>query len=126
MYYDEIAQLLGLTFKSVEQTGDDGVKFITTDDVVYLMEHRQDCCESVYLEDITGDLKDLVGSPILVAEESCNYGDPKSETYGDHTYQDESSTWTFYKLATNKGWVDFRWYGSSNGYYSESAGVYKQ
>jgi hypothetical protein len=78
-------------------------------------QHHQDCCESVYIEDICGDLDDLVGAPLVEAEEVSDY---EGEATGDESY-----TWTFYKFATRKGFVTVRWYGSSNGYYSESVSV---
>ena len=113
--------LKGLTLKSIDVNKDrDQITFVTDDGRVFEMYHSQDCCESVSIEDINGDLADLVGSPILVAEEATNSDsnpegvDPKRIEWQD------SFTWTFYKLATIKGSVTIRWYGSSNGYYSES------
>ena len=70
------------------------------------------------LEDIVGDLDDLIDSEILMAEEvTHNSENPKGIEIPE--YQD-SFTWTFYKLRTMKGSVTIRWYGESNGYYSES------
>jgi hypothetical protein len=66
------------------------------------------------VDDVVGDVADLIGSPVLVAEVSYSTENPRHEW-------DDSHTWTFYKLATVKGWLDIRWYGASNGYYSETA-----
>lgn len=60
-------------------------------------------------QDVCGALEDLVGSPILLAEEV-------SSEHNETLCGDEC--WTFYKFATIKGSVTVRWYGSSNGYYS--------
>jgi len=94
------------------------VHFVVSDDESYKLYHEQDCCESVYVESIDGDLDDLIGTPILMAEEvsSVNDNDGCQPIDG----YDDSFTWTFYRLATIKGYVTIRFYGSSNGYYSES------
>lgn len=92
---------------------------------VFTMEHIQDCCESVSIVDICGDLTDLVGSPILIAKKTTSkehtFMNKKSKDFG--LYSDDSETWTFYELATIKGSVTILWYGSSNGYYSEDATI---
>ena len=108
--------LKGLTLKNIERIGDEQLNFETNDGRQFRMYHSQSCCESVYIEDIVGDLNDLIGNPILDASEETNSDQPKT----DSEYQDESFTWTFYKISTIKGGVTIRWYGSSNGYYSES------
>ena len=69
--------------------------------------------------DIAGDLEDLIGSPLLMAEEVTNEQNVNPEGVEIPEYQ-ESFTWTFYKLATIKGSVTLSWYGQSNGYYNES------
>ena len=107
--------LLNKTLTKIDKSGDE-IVFHCDDGTKYRMYHFQDCCESVYIEDVCGDLDDLIGSPILHAEESSSAENPNGVNMG---YQ-ESFTWTFYKIATIKGWVDLRWYGESNGYYSES------
>ena len=115
-----IDELIGKTLKCIGRSAkysEDELVFTTVDGERYLLWHDQDCCESVYLEDVVGDLADLVGSPILKASEDTNQDDPGPK---DPKYDDNSHTWTFYNIATAKGHVTLRWYGSSNGPYSES------
>jgi hypothetical protein len=112
----DFSDFVGKTITHIDNTYDE-IIFTLADGIKVKMSHKQDCCESVTVESITGDLQDLIGTPILHAEESYN-NDKHPEGFNpDYNY--ESFTWTFYKLATVKGWVDIRWLGSSNGYYSQ-------
>lgn len=108
----EMNELEGKTIKDIART-DDAIYFYMTDGTLYKMYHVQSCCESVYIEDIDGELRDLIGDPIhLASAESSG----KNTTYGHET-------WTFYKISTIRGHVTIRWYGSSNGYYSEEVSL---
>lgn len=109
-----ISELIEKIVVKINKTSDELI-FTLEDGVQYKMYHSQDCCESVGIEDINGDLNDLLNTPITLAEESTSTENPLGIT---KEYQD-SFLWTFYKLATIKGYVDIRWYGESNGYYLE-------
>ena len=111
----EITELIGKTLTEVINNEDE-LTFVCDNGDEYKLYHEYDCCESVTIDDINGDLKDLIGTPILIAEESTSGKNPEGLEVSE--YQ-ESFTWTFYKLATINGYVDIRWYGESNGYYSE-------
>ena len=104
--------LVGHTFTSVYDQGHVEMIFVRSDGVQFRFHHEQDCCEDVRIEDINGDLSDLMDTPILVAEKRTSYCPD-----GDDDY--DSATWTFYTFRTIKGSVDVRWLGVSNGYYSE-------
>ncbi|QKC99163.1 DUF7448 domain-containing protein [Mesorhizobium sp. NZP2298] len=110
--------LIGRVIANIENSGEE-IIFTMEDGERYKMYHSQDCCESVYVEDVIGDLADLIGHPVLRAEEVTSTDSFNKELEYD------SFTWTFYKLATIKGSVDIRWFGSSNGYYSESVDFVK-
>ena len=107
-----INELVGKVIKSINSVDDCELIFRTQCGLTYLMHHEQDCCEDVRIDDICGDIKDLIDTVICSAEESTNEGDPKEYS--------ESHLWTFYNFRTHKGDVSIKWYGESNGYYSES------
>lgn len=120
-YYDwdsqvGIEQMVGKVFTSVSGGVGDQELVFENDTERFVFFHSQDCCECVDINDIVGDLQDLVGEPLLIAEEVSGATEPDVEHY-------ESYTYTFYKFATRKGYVDVRWLGESNGYYSESVSL---
>jgi hypothetical protein len=132
------SMLIGKVLTSASQCqGENEELVLETEDMKLIFTHDQDCCESVVIEDICGDLGDLVGHPILMAEEVSSVKPPENVTKqrdiekaaakanGDYYWGIESETWTFYKFGTIKGSVTVRFHGSSNGYYSESVSVYR-
>jgi hypothetical protein len=107
----EFGELLGKTIVEIAGAEEDSraIVFLCDDGTKYMMHHEQDCCECVTVNDICGDITRLLNTPITKAEVTDNSG---STEYGHET-------WTFYHLATVKGYATIRWYGESNGYYSE-------
>ena len=94
---------------------------ILTDDGVYAFYHEQDCCESVWLTQVDGISDKIIGSRIVIAEAVT-----KTDESGIvDTDEYDSITWSFYKIGTNKGMIDFRFQGESNGYYSETVDLIK-
>lgn len=108
--YRDFSVLVGQTIEKILVSEEKDVLFIDTATNEYILFHEQDCCERVELEDVAGDLSDLIGHPVTMAEVVTEQG--KGGKQGRYT-------WTFYKLATNKGYVTIRWYGESSGWYSE-------
>lgn len=121
----EIKKLIGKTFDEVTQTGRTSIEFRNNGSTEVVMYHEQECCECVLIEDVTGDLEDLVGTPIVVAEErlSCTRVAKCIKCRANYGCEGRRYTWTFYELRTIKGSVTIRWLGESNGYYGEEVQV---
>lgn len=117
--FRDIKELKGKTIKSITVDKDrNEILFYLSSTERVTMYHEQDCCEHVNIEDVCGDLDDLIGNPLITTEERCEDGSDE-DGY-------DSLTWTFYELATIKGSLTIRWYGISNGYYSESVDIIKE
>ena len=112
-YMRDIDDLVGKVIKGLAYS--DEYFQILTDDCVYAFYHEYSCCESVYLTQVDGISDKIIGSRIVIAEEVV---DGKDTEYGH-------ITWAFYKIGTNKGMIDFRFQGESDGGYSESVDLIK-
>lgn len=104
------------------EKGSNLIKIKFQNGMTLVFEHAQECCEVVDIDDIVGDPKDLLNTPLLLIEESQSPMLNRKTLFDSLGY--ESCTWTFYRFASVKGYVDVRWMGSSNGYYSESVDYY--
>jgi hypothetical protein len=115
--------LVGKTIKSVKglQNGSEEVRFELDNGDTLVMRYEPDCCASCCVDDFSGDVADIIGTPIVVAEDRSQDG---SDKVGPHGFKEDSATWTFYTIRTHKGTLDIKWFGSSNGYYSESTTLY--
>lgn len=109
---NKINLIVGKIPTQINQSNDE-IVFVFSDGSQGRFYHEQDCCETVVIDDVNGSWGDLIGTPLLVADERISHEDLKGREYYD------SITWTFYTFRSVKGSVDVRWHGSSNGYYSE-------
>lgn len=116
-------ELEGKILKEISGTpGDTEMFFTLTNDEQYVLYNDEASAGNdvqVTINDICGNINDLIGSPILLAEEVTSKNkNPESVEVPDSQYI--YYTWTFYKLSTIKGSITIRWYGESNGHYSET------
>ncbi len=104
--------------------GMDNVLFKTECGRQFEMSHSQDCCESVTVDSVIGDIGNIIGSPILSALEEISHNKPEDYEAGDYS-SEGSETWSKFTIKTVKGEVQIMWFGTSNGYYSESVDFYE-
>lgn len=122
---EDISVLVGKTVESIELLNGQ-VTFNVASDGKYKLTYEGDCCSEGELIDVAGELTDLVGSPIVMAELVTNTDAvrqnhlPPSATERAEQMDQGSFTWSFYKFATAKGYVTLSWFGTSNGYYTET------
>ena len=108
----KFSELLGKKILKIEgmKKDSDAIYFHTECGKKYKMYHDKDgFWPDVLVEDVCGNINNLLNTPILMAEKSRN------ENGSD---EEPTQVWTFYKLATIKGFVDIRWFGEDDGYYS--------
>ena len=118
----EIKEFIGKVITDIKIiTGDESKNYLDEyiyfkfeDYTEYIMGHAQECCESVKIKEISGNLRSLLHYPIVKAECVTN----ENESY------DMCQQWTFYKISTEHATVTISWEGESNCYYSIGAYIY--
>lgn len=112
--------LIGATILSVNPNTnrrDDALLYIKTDKGTMTFYHAQQWSEQVWLEDGLEDLEKMIGEKVLHAEVIKNYDEDALDE------EDDSYTWIYYKISTLNHDCTLRFYGTSNGYYSEGVDI---
>lgn len=109
----EFSDMVGKTLESIDSSDSERVYFHFADGTAWSSVHMSDCCESVAVDRIEGDVADVIGMPVLEAEEAHdNESDPPEHP--------DSWTWTRQRIRTENGEITIVWLGESNGYYGET------
>ena len=114
----DISDIIEKTVTSIDVNMDESRIVLNCVGYKYTMMHNQDCCEQVYIESINGDASDFINQNVLEASESTGHIDTE--------WDDELAEWTFYNIVCNKGYLQIRFNGSSNGYYSVGVDVIRE
>jgi hypothetical protein len=118
--YAPLSILVGLTIAKIEglENNSQEVKITTTDGRQFSFYHVRDCCETVELIDYEAFKDKLIGGKIIEAE-ILNDSSKELMAKESYDFQNDSHTWSFYIINTDRGSIWMRWLGESNGYYSE-------
>lgn len=113
---NDVNILVGKTISSIRRESD-SLLFECSDGDCFEFYHMQDCCESVSIHDIKPDIQSLVGQRLISVKEEILSDYPLDVPMPEWT---DSFTWTIHTFETESNRVVVRWFGESNGYYSES------
>ena len=105
--------LIGKTVKVISIDNDE-LDITVTDgekDYRYGIRHFQDCCESVSLDSVDGNIHNMIGKKITDAYSMIS--DLPYEEYSG------SGTRSVYRIVAEDDYLWLEWRGRSNGYYGE-------
>ena len=100
----DLTQMIGKTFISIKGTiRDNYLEFTDTEGNEYTFVGVSNGPDP-WIEDIVGDLNDLLGTPMVIARVDSNDSD-------------SFHSWTFYNFGTVNGYVTIRWCSEDARYY---------
>jgi len=107
----EFSDLIGKTIIHIEglEPSNDHIKFYIDNNKYYQMcNFWREFEEDVYIKEVEGDIKDLIGTPIVEAE-----------VVKEDSKERECLHYTFYKFRTNKDYFTITWTCNDSAFYSQ-------